>query len=103
MVTSFRYLGRVISAADGNWTAAVRNLTKARAEWRRMTRICIREGAETQVSEFLFKVVGQSLLIFGVETWVITLQMDRVLGSFQYQVARHLMERLPQMWEDRNC
>ena len=29
MVTSFKYLGKVISAADNYWPEVVRNLTKA--------------------------------------------------------------------------
>ena len=52
MVTSFRYLGRVILAADNDWLAAVRNLAKVRAMWSRMTRILNREGEEPWVSNF---------------------------------------------------
>ena len=37
-----------------------------------MTRILIREVARPQVSGFFFKAVVQSLIIFGVETWVVT-------------------------------
>ena len=67
MVTSFRYPGRVISAADDDWLAVVQNLAKARAVWRRMTRILSREGARPWVSGFFFKAVVQSVLLFGVE------------------------------------
>ena len=49
MVPSFKYLGRVISIADDNWPEVIRNLTKARAVWRRMTRILSREGARLRV------------------------------------------------------
>ena len=42
MVTSFVYLGRVISSADENWPEVVRNLSKVRAVLRRMTRILSR-------------------------------------------------------------
>ena len=52
MVTSFRYLGRVILAADNDWLAAVRTLAKVRAMWSRMTRILNREGEEPWVSNF---------------------------------------------------
>ena len=37
MVTPFRYLGWVILAADDDWPAVVKNLSRARAVWRRMT------------------------------------------------------------------
>ena len=39
MVTSFRYLGRVIWAEDDDLTAVVRNLSREMAVWNRMTRI----------------------------------------------------------------
>ena len=75
MVTSFQYLGRVISGADNNWPVVVRNLSWARAVWKRTTRILIREGEETRASGFFFKAVAQAVLIFGSDTWVITPRM----------------------------
>ena len=65
MVTSFRYLGRVILVADKNWPSMIRNLAKAQVVWRRMMRIRSREGAKTRVSGFFFKAVVQSVLPFG--------------------------------------
>ena len=35
MVTSFKYMGRVLLAADDDYPAVIRNLVKARAVWRR--------------------------------------------------------------------
>ena len=64
MVTSFKYLWRVISATDNDWPVVVRNLTKSRAVWRRLTSIISREGAAPQVSGFFFKAVVQLVLIF---------------------------------------
>ena len=40
------------------------------------------------------------VLIFGVETWVVTPLMVRVLGRFQDQVAQSLMGRLPRLKTD---
>ena len=94
MVTSFRYLGRVILAADYNWTEVVRNLTKTRAMWRRMKIIFIREGAEPRVYDFLFKTIVKSVLLFGAETWVVTPRMGWILGGFQDQVTWRLTGRL---------
>ena len=42
MVISFWYLGRVILAADKNWPEVVRNVSRERAVWKRMTRILSR-------------------------------------------------------------
>ena len=63
-------------------------MEKERAAWRRMTRILSREGERPRVFGFFFKSVVQSVLLFGVETWVLTPCMGRVLGDFQNQVVR---------------
>ena len=55
MVTSFRYLGRVISAADDDLPAVVINLSRARAVWKRIMQILSREGAAPRVPRFFFK------------------------------------------------
>ena len=65
IVTSFRYLGRVILEADDDWPAVVRNLENVRTVWRRMTRILIRERAEPRVSMFFFKSAVRSVMLFG--------------------------------------
>ena len=68
MMTSCRYLRRLISALDDDLLVVVRNLAKVRVVWQRMTRILIREGAEPRLSRFFFKDMVQSVLIFGAET-----------------------------------
>ena len=52
MVASFQYLGQVILAADDNWLEVVRNLSRVRTVWKRMTVISSREGVEPRVSRF---------------------------------------------------
>ena len=94
MVTSFIYLGGVISAVDDNWAEVVRNMTKTLAVWRRMTSILRREEVRPRLSGFFFKSVIHSVLLFGVETCVFTPCMGRILGGFQDQVSRRLMGRL---------
>ena len=69
---SFKYLGIVLSTADDGWTSMLRNLKNVQVVWRRMSRILNREEEKPQVSEFLFKSVVHPVLLFGVETWVVT-------------------------------
>ena len=83
MMTSFKYLGRVISVADDDWPEVIRNLENAWAVWRRMTRILGREEAMPRMSGFLFKTIMKSVLLFGAEMWVVTPRTGRVLGGFQ--------------------
>ena len=38
-VISFKYLGRILTATDDYWPAVVRNMRKARREWKQLTRV----------------------------------------------------------------
>ena len=55
MVTSFKYLGRMISATDNEWPEVARNLDWAKTLWRRMLYILSKEGATPWVSNLFFK------------------------------------------------
>ena len=81
MMTSFRYLGRVISATDNDWPEVVSNLFRSRAVCRRMVIILGRERALPRVSGLFFKSTVQVFLIFGSETWVVTPRMGKALGG----------------------
>ena len=85
---------------DDDWPSVARNLSLARAVWKRMTRILSREGAEPRVSVFFFKAVVQVVLLFGEETWVVTPCMVIFLGGFQDQVERRLTGRILQWKTD---
>ena len=39
LVTSFKYLGWIITESDGDWTEVVGNLQKARKSWAQLLRI----------------------------------------------------------------
>ena len=67
-----------------------------------MAIIISREGAEPRVSRFFLKAVVQAVLLFGLETWVVTPRMGRDLGVFQDQVARRLMGRFLRRKPDIN-
>ena len=76
MLTSFKYMGWVISAVDDDYPEVVRNLAKARAVLRRLTQIISRGGAAPRVSGFSFKDMVQLVIIFGV-----TSRIGRLLGG----------------------
>ena len=48
-MTAFKYLGRVMTAGDDDWTAVLGNLWKARKSWGQLLRILIREGVDLKV------------------------------------------------------
>ena len=52
-VSEFRYLGRLLTAMDDNWSAVAGNIRKARVSWGRLARVLGWEGADTKVSRSL--------------------------------------------------
>ena len=92
-VTSFKYLGRVLTEGDDNCPEVEGNFRKARKIWMLMKRILIRERDYPKVSGLFFKEFVQAVLLLGEETWVLTPRIDRALSSFQHRVARWLAGR----------
>ena len=84
-LTAFKYLGRVMTAVDGDWPTMVVNLQKARNIWGWFSRIFIREGADPKVSGIFFKAVTQAVLLLGEETRVLTPGMERSQSIFQHK------------------
>ena len=91
----FKYLGRVLTAGDEDWLAVVSNLGKERRSWGRLSQVLGREGADLKFSRTFYTVVAQAVLLFGADTWVLTLRMEKALDSFQSRVTRRITERQP--------
>ena len=106
MVTSFKYLGRVISEADGDGPAVVKKFYRSNNIWSRMPRILSKEGAAPLVSGFFlsrlfFKAVVHTVLLFGEDTWLVTPAWERPWVGVQTQVERRLTVRVPWKTPDR--
>ena len=71
----FKYLVRVMTTVDDDWSSVAGNPQKARNSWRQMLRILIHEGADPKLLRHLFKAVVQAVLLFGTETWVLAPRM----------------------------
>ena len=65
MVPSFKYLDRILTEGDDDWTSVAGKLGKARKIWGRLKRILSREGADKRVSGNFFKAVVQQVLLYG--------------------------------------
>ena len=92
-VSSFTYMGRVMTAGDDDWLAVAGNLKKARRSWGRLSRILGREGTTARISRTFFKSVIQQVLLFEAETWVVTPRMERALSGFLHMADRRLTGR----------
>ena len=77
-----------------------RNLQKARVTWGRLARILGREGADPKVSRNFYIAMTQQVLLFGVETWVLTKKMEAALDAFQGRVAMRMTGRIPRRGRD---
>ena len=71
-MTSFKYLRRLLTMADDSCSEVIINLQKASRIWYCLSRILGREGSNPKTSGNLYLAVVQVILIFGLETWVVT-------------------------------
>ena len=89
-----------MTTGDNDWLAVVGNFGKAQTSWGRLSQILRREGADLRVSGNFYKAVVQAVLLFGVETWVLTPRMERTLDSFQHRFARRITGKQPRQRAD---
>ena len=59
-----------------------------------------REGADPKVSRLFYIAVTQAVFLFGSETWVLTVWMEKALDSFQSRVAKKIKGRQPRRRKD---
>ena len=76
-VENFKYLGRPRDQTDGDWPAIRQNIMHTRTIWGRLGNLSIHKGADQRVTEMFYRVVAQTVLIFGLETWVILAEIER--------------------------
>ena len=65
IVSSFKYLGRLLTATDYNWTAVISNIQKTSRSWYCLDQILGREGAYNWTLGRFYVVFVQAILLFG--------------------------------------
>lgn len=90
IVTEFKYLGRVVEKQDDDWPAVNRNIRRAQFAWGKLRRILSREGAKPKTMATIYKAVVQAVLLYGAESWVLSLAMEKKLNSFHHRCARYI-------------
>jgi hypothetical protein len=96
-VSTFKYLGRLLSSTDDDWPTIYKNLSKARKRWGMVSRLLVQDNADPKTSGIFYKAIVQSILLYGSETWVVTPSVLRVLESFHNRVARRISGLLPRL------
>ena len=99
-ITSFNYLGRILSAANDDWPEVVRNLWREWQKWAWLTRVLIREDTYDRTLGQIYLEVVLSVILYGSETWVTTPHIGRVLGGFHHRVAHRLKGKQPRQGRD---
>ena len=99
-VPFFNYLGRILLSSNNNWPAVEQNLRIARGKWGRLAKILGREGVDGRMAGKFYVAVGQAVLLFGSETWVLTSRLEKSLNCFHFQAMRHMSGMGPKRQQD---
>ena len=89
-VSSFKYLGRVLSASDGDWQVVVTTLRKAQKKLAHLSRVLGKEGADAQTLGTFYMAAVQLVLLFRSRMWVTSPCIGGALGRFHQCVIRQL-------------
>jgi hypothetical protein len=103
IVTEFKYLGQVVEKQDDDWPAMNWNIRRAQSAWGRLRRILSREGAKPKTMATIYKAVVQAVLLYGAESWVLSLAMEKKLDSFHhccawYITGQHIRQNPDESW-----
>ena len=74
-VDVLKYLGRLLERSDDGCPEVLRKNRKVRQVWGCQWKFMRRKGADTFISEKLYCTVVQAVLLFGMETWVLSAKM----------------------------
>ena len=64
-VLALKYLGRVLTKLDDEWTEVVANLSKSQRRWDRISKVLEREGVCPRTPGTFYKAMVQATLFFG--------------------------------------
>ncbi len=92
-VDLFQYLGRIL-AQDNDDVRAVRNqIKKARGIWARVGQVLTADNTLPKVSTKFYKVVMQSVLLYGSKTWNLSTTALARLEEFHICTAYHMAKK----------
>jgi hypothetical protein len=93
-VTNFKYLGRIINNEDEDLPAVEKQLMKARMTWGRIGKLLKKKTkSNPKVMSIFYKVIIQSVLLYGSESWVLTNRIKNKLNSFHRRCSRYITGR----------
>ena len=78
-VSYFKYLGRILSELDDDFTDVVCNFRPARKKWVCLTWVLGIEGADARTTGMFYIAVVQVVLLYVSKTWVVSPHIGRTL------------------------
>ena len=91
--TYFKYLDRILSESENERPEVVHKFLQSPQKWARLSMVLIREGAHAWKLGIIYVAVVQVIFLYGLDTWVMTLHIRRVLGRFHRKVVCRLTGR----------
>lgn len=105
-VKQFKYLGRIIQNNDDDLPAIEAQIKKAKMMWGNIIKILkYKNGNKNKkinpkTMSIFYKVIVQTILLYGSETWVVCETGRRKLSSFHNRCARYITGRHIKQQED---
>jgi hypothetical protein len=99
-VEVFKYLGRLLAYNNNDAQAVRGNLKKARGIWARLSCTIRAENASPCACGMFYKATVQSILLFGSETWNLSLSSLKLLKGFHIRAAWRMTGKRPvKLWD----
>ena len=78
------YLGQMIAYNNSNWSSVYQNPKKAQRRWVMITKVLSKTGAMVRARGMMYKAVDQSVILYGSNIWVVTVEMLKVLDGLHH-------------------
>ena len=87
----FPYLGFTVTYNNSYWAALNHNIQKVHRWWSMVGKVVLKTKEMVRVKIILYKVVVQLVLLYGSESWVVTMEIIKVLEVFHHWLKRRIL------------
>ena len=91
----------MLDRSEKKWPEVLWNYRKALRVWIRLWKLLQREGDKPQVSVMFYHAVVQTVLLFGVKTWVLSEAMYRKLEGSHVGLLKQITGQREAQQKDR--
>ena len=85
---------------DDDWPAVRRNIMRVRLVWGGLGTLLQQEGEEPRVSEMFYRILVQTILLYGSETWVLSAEIYRTVEGIHTRFLQHIAGKRAQRLGD---